>query len=134
MGVFNPLPPLPPTREVHHTAPPISVAEESTFDAWMALPEEDGRTLEEYAANPVVRPVTLERDLPRFPPTTPPLRRENRTATRNELPPDMETVQPGRPIILPQDLLYAPLDEINARRRAVDLPPLHTGVLRRSGS
>lgn len=61
----------PPQQEVHHTAPPISVAEDSTFDAWMALPSDDHRTLDEYASNPVPKLVTWEFIKPHQPPAPP---------------------------------------------------------------
>lgn len=68
------IPKPPPMVEVHHTAPPISVAEDSTFAAWMSLPEEDHRTIEEYASNPVRTLVTMEFARPMTPPPAPPSR------------------------------------------------------------
>jgi hypothetical protein len=41
--------PLPP----QYPEDPISVADESTFDAWMRLDPLDSRTIEEFAANPI---------------------------------------------------------------------------------
>jgi hypothetical protein len=52
------IPEPPQQHAIHHTAPPISVADDATFERWMALPASDTRTLEEFAANPVDREVT----------------------------------------------------------------------------
>lgn len=85
MGSVSPKPPQPPPLIPDGSKPPISVAEETTFDAWMALPAEDKRTLAEYAANPV----PLVRRLP-GPPLPPLFRRENRRAEMLELPPALK--------------------------------------------
>lgn len=66
---YIPLPP--PQYQVHHTADPISVAADETFDRWIALPEGDGRTIEEFAANPVEREVTWHFGKPSPPPAPP---------------------------------------------------------------
>jgi hypothetical protein len=46
---YTPRPYLPPVIP----RKPISVADDSTFEAWIALPDGDDRTIEEFAANPV---------------------------------------------------------------------------------
>lgn len=67
---YIPIPP--PQYPVHHTAPPISAADDDTFDRWMALPSDDTRTLAEFAANPVPRETTWHFGPKPPPPPAPP--------------------------------------------------------------
>jgi hypothetical protein len=49
---YVPMGPPPAPRRPAVIYPPISVADETTFDLWMQLPSYDHRTLEEFAENP----------------------------------------------------------------------------------
>lgn len=43
----------PPILPPQLPADPINPTDQSTFDRWMSLPEDDLRTIEEYAENPI---------------------------------------------------------------------------------
>lgn len=119
------IPKPPPQYPVHHTAPPISVADDSTFDLWMHLPPEDGRTLEEFAANPVRVLTTWHYGSPVRPPA-PPLRRDPVVVTGH---PRKSNPEPGSAQRL-INLINKPLMDDIVReeilredRRFFELPP-----------